>query len=142
MAVDPGNGHLHTNYGIVLLSLNRPAQALAHFQSAMALSRQTGERGTAPTRPFRVGRHYCDSPIEAPITMGETVVLLPGPWEVAVAVSSMKALSPALNGAENPVAEQFPTFPKRVSRKVNLPIPGLLPSWKTHVAPVMAVAVS
>jgi protein O-mannosyl-transferase len=43
LAVEPDNDQLHTNYGIVLLSLNQPAEALEQFQRAMALKRQTAD---------------------------------------------------------------------------------------------------
>jgi tetratricopeptide (TPR) repeat protein len=44
LAVDPANGQLHTGYGIVLLSLDRPDEALAQFQRAIALSRESADR--------------------------------------------------------------------------------------------------
>jgi Tfp pilus assembly protein PilF len=44
LAVDPDNADLHTEYGILLLRTNRPAEALAHFQRAMALTEQTADR--------------------------------------------------------------------------------------------------
>ncbi len=37
LAVDPDNEQLHTYYGIYLLSVNQPSEALAQFQNAMAL---------------------------------------------------------------------------------------------------------
>jgi tetratricopeptide (TPR) repeat protein len=44
LAVEPGNDQLHTRYGIVLMSLDRPAEALAQFQSAMGLTKPTADR--------------------------------------------------------------------------------------------------
>jgi tetratricopeptide (TPR) repeat protein len=44
LAVDPGNDLLHNNYGIVLLSVNQPAEALAHFERAVALTGETADR--------------------------------------------------------------------------------------------------
>jgi tetratricopeptide (TPR) repeat protein len=43
LAVDPGNALLHTNYGIVSLSLGQPAEALDHFQRAMSLTGETAD---------------------------------------------------------------------------------------------------
>ena len=44
LEVDPGNEPLQTDFGILLLREHQPAEALVHFQRAMALTEETADR--------------------------------------------------------------------------------------------------
>jgi protein O-mannosyl-transferase len=43
LEIDPNNAELQTNYGVALMGASQPAEAMVHFQRAMALTRETAD---------------------------------------------------------------------------------------------------